>query len=75
MLSVQTIIAFASAALVLAFIPGPDNIFVLTQSAMRGWRVGIAVTLGLCMGLIVHTTAVALGWRSSSSNPNWPLAR
>jgi hypothetical protein len=40
---------------------------------MRGWRVGIAVTL--CMGLIVHTTAVALGWRSSSSNLNWPLAR
>jgi threonine/homoserine/homoserine lactone efflux protein len=57
----ETIIAFISASLVLAFAPGPDNIFVLTQSAIHGWRAGIAVTLGLCAGLIVHTAAVALG--------------
>jgi threonine/homoserine/homoserine lactone efflux protein len=56
-----TIITFVSASLVLAFTPGPDNIFVLTQSALHGWREGIIVTLGLCAGLIVHTAAVALG--------------
>lgn len=61
MLSIETIAAFAGAALLLAFIPGPDFIFVLTQSAMRGWRAGVGVTLGLCTGLIVHTAAVALG--------------
>lgn len=61
MLSTETVIAFVSAALLLAFIPGPDNIFVLTQAAMRGWRIGVAATLGLCSGLIVHTAAVALG--------------
>lgn len=41
--------------------PGPDNIFVLTQSGLYGRRAGILVTLGLCTGLVFHTAAVALG--------------
>lgn len=61
MLSLSTVIMFFSAALLLALAPGPDNIFVLTQAALRGRAAGIFVTLGLCTGLIVHTTAVALG--------------
>ena len=40
---------------------GPDNIFVLTQSALHGRKAGILVTLGLCTGLLVHTAAVSLG--------------
>lgn len=59
--SPETLAAFLSVSLLLAFIPGPDNLFVLTQSAMQGWRVGLSVTLGLCLGLVVHTSAVALG--------------
>ena len=50
---------FASALLSIA--PGPDNIFVLTQSALYGKKSGVLVTLGLCTGLVVHTTAVAFG--------------
>ena len=61
MLSTSTVILFFSAAVLLALAPGPDNIFVLTQAAIRGKAAGIFVTLGLCTGLIVHTTAVALG--------------
>lgn len=53
--------AFAVTALLLAYAPGPDNIFVLTQSALKGPWKGMAVTLGLCTGLVVHTTAVAMG--------------
>ena len=49
------------ASVILALVPGPDNIFVLTQSALYGKASGLWVTLGLCTGLIVHTTAVALG--------------
>lgn len=48
-------------ALVLAIVPGPDNLFVLSQSALRGSAAGIAVTFGLCTGLVIHTTIVALG--------------
>ena len=57
----ETLLTFFIASLVLALAPGPDNLFVLTQSALRGRSAGLAVTLGLCTGLLVHTTAVALG--------------
>lgn len=60
-MSVETILAFLGAALILAFVPGPDNIFVLTNSAIRGRKAGFIIVLGLCTGLLVHTTAVALG--------------
>lgn len=61
MIPFATLAAFFAASVLLAVAPGPDNIFVLTQSATRGRRAGFAITLGLCTGLIVHTTAVALG--------------
>lgn len=57
----QTLLAFFSVSVLLALTPGPDNIFVLLQSAQRGWRAGMAVVLGLCAGLVVHTAAVAMG--------------
>lgn len=60
-LGIEILLAFISASVILCFVPGPDNIFVLTQSAIRGWRVGIITTLGLCSGLVVHTVLVALG--------------
>lgn len=47
--------------MVLALVPGPDNIFVMAQSAIAGRVTGLIITLGLCAGLLVHTTAVALG--------------
>lgn len=61
MFDLSTIALFTSASVLLALAPGPDNIFVLTQSALKGKLVGIVVTIGLCTGLIVHTGAVALG--------------
>lgn len=61
MIPIESIITFVMASVLLGLAPGPDNIFVLTQSAMHGRRVGICVTFGLCSGLIVHTAAVALG--------------
>ncbi|MBT7933688.1 MAG: LysE family translocator, partial [Thiotrichales bacterium] len=60
-LILETIIAFIAASVVLSFVPGPDNIFVMTQSALKGWRVGFYITLGLCTGLIGHTFLVAVG--------------
>lgn len=61
MIPMDTLAAFFAAAVLLALAPGPDNIFVLTQSALRGKAAGLLVTLGLCTGLLVHTTAVAFG--------------
>lgn len=61
MIPVETILIFVTASLALGLSPGPDNIFVLTQSALNGSKAGILVTLGLCTGLLVHTAAVTLG--------------
>jgi threonine/homoserine/homoserine lactone efflux protein len=60
-LSTETIIAFVTASVVLSLVPGPDNIFVMTHSALKGWRIGFYTTLGLCTGLIGHTVLVAIG--------------
>ena len=59
--STDTLLAFFGVSILLGLTPGPDNLFVLLQSAQRGWRAGMAVVVGLCMGLVVHTAAVALG--------------
>ena len=40
---------FFIAALVVGIAPGPDNLFVLTQSATHGARAGFCVILGLCV--------------------------
>lgn len=61
MQSFDTLSVFFSASLLLALIPGPDNLFVLAQAAQRGKVAGIVVTLGLSTGIIFHTLAVALG--------------
>ena len=58
-------LAFAGASFLLAIAPGPDNLFVLTQSAVHGVRAGVIVVLGLCTGLILQTIAAALGDRKS----------
>ena len=52
---------FFSASILLALSPGPDNIFVLTQSAIRGKLAGWVITLGLCTGLVGHTLLVSSG--------------
>ena len=61
MIPFETVVIFFAASVALALAPGPDNIFVLTQSALHGRKAGLLVTIGLCTGLLVHTAAVSLG--------------
>lgn len=61
MFETATLLLFVTSAILLALSPGPDNIFVLTISIARGPLAGLVTTLGLCSGLVVHTSAVALG--------------
>ena len=68
MLTVTTLSIFFLTSLLLALSPGPDNVFVLTQSMTKGWRAGLAVTAGLCTGLLFHTAAVAFGVAASFQN-------
>jgi threonine/homoserine/homoserine lactone efflux protein len=61
LLGIETATTLFLTAVLLAMAPGPDNIFVLTQSALHGRRAGLMATLGFATGLIGHTLAVALG--------------
>ncbi len=61
MLPLDTVFTFVVTSALLSLAPGPDNIFVLTQSALYGRKSGVLITLGLCTGLLLHTSAVALG--------------
>lgn len=61
MLPLDTSLAFFGISVLLGLSPGPDNVFVLMQSVTHGRRAGLLVTVGLCLGLVGHTTAVALG--------------
>lgn len=45
----------------LAVSPGPDNIYVLTQSLVNGKKYGLATMAGLMSGCLVHTTLLAFG--------------
>lgn len=57
----MNLLGFISAAVLLTLMPGPDILFVITQSITRGRKAGIVFASGLCTGLIVHITAVSLG--------------
>ncbi len=61
MIDSNVLIAFFSTSVILALSPGPDNLFVMAQSAQNGRTAGFYVTLGLATGLIGHTVAVAFG--------------
>ena len=58
---IETLFSFSLATAVLAISPGPDNIFVLTQSIVNGKKYGFATVFGLMTGCIIHTTLVAFG--------------
>ena len=58
---IETLTSFVLATSVLAISPGPDNIFVLTQSLVHGKKYGLAIVFGLISGCIVHTTFLAFG--------------
>ncbi len=46
---------------VLSVSPGPDNIYVLTQSITNGKKYGLATVAGLMTGCLIHTTLLAFG--------------
>ncbi len=60
-MQVELILSFLGAAILLTLMPGPDNIFVLTESITKGHRNGIAVSIGLAIGILTHTLAAATG--------------
>lgn len=60
-MEIQQILSFLGMAALLTLLPGPDIIFVLTESLTKGKNNGIAIATGLATGVLVHTLAAATG--------------
>ncbi len=61
MLELTNIYLFIITSFLLCLSPGPDNIYILSQSITKGKKAAIVTTLGLCTGIIIHTMAVTFG--------------
>ncbi|QSS96488.1 LysE family translocator [Psychroflexus sp. ALD_RP9] len=53
--------SFLLASILLTLAPGPDIIFVLSQSIAGGFKRGVIIAAGLVSGIIFHTSLLAFG--------------
>jgi len=61
MFGTQDLAMFIVAGLLLNIAPGPDSLFIMTRSAVQGWRAGSIAALGIGSGTFIHIFAAALG--------------
>jgi threonine/homoserine/homoserine lactone efflux protein len=61
MLDLAQLLPFLAAALALNLTPGADMTYVIARSATQGRAAGIAASLGVSAGSIVHSVLAALG--------------
>lgn len=61
MIGIHDIGLFIAAGLLLNVTPGPDMAYIAARSAAGGFRAGVAATLGITAGCVVHTLAAAAG--------------
>jgi len=64
MITLDQVLAFGLAAMVLIAIPGPSGVFVIGRALAYGRGVALATVLGNSLGLltIVVLVAVSTGW-------------
>ena len=61
MFGIHDLTLFIISGLLLNLMPGPDSLLIMTRSATQGWRAGVAATMGIGAGTMVHVTAAAVG--------------
>ena len=61
MIGIHDLGLFIAAGLLLNVTPGPDMAYIAARSAAGGFRAGVAATLGITAGCVVHTLAAAAG--------------
>lgn len=67
-MEITLLLSFITSSVLLTLMPGPDNIYVLTESAVNGAKNGISISAGLAAGLLIHTTLAATGLSLILSN-------
>lgn len=61
MLTLDQLLAFLAAAILLTLSPGPDNMLVLSLGMAKGRLRGVAFGLGCALGCLSHTLLAAIG--------------
>jgi threonine/homoserine/homoserine lactone efflux protein len=61
MLSIEQILGFLTAALLITLSPGPDNMMVLGIGMSKGRARGMAFGLGCALGCLSHTLLATIG--------------
>lgn len=61
MISLDQLILFSAASLLLIFTPGPDIIYVLTRGVAQGRSAALSAALGFSLGNIGHTLLAVCG--------------
>jgi threonine/homoserine/homoserine lactone efflux protein len=61
MFGIHDLALFIVSGLLLNMIPGPDTLLIVARSASQGWRAGVAASLGIGSGVMVHVAAAAVG--------------
>jgi len=59
--TLDTLLIFTAASLLLNISPGPSNFYVMSRSIAQGWRGGVIAASGLAVGSLVHVAAAAFG--------------
>lgn len=59
--SIETLLIFTAAALLMNISPGPSNFYVMSRSVAQGPRGGAVAAMGLALGSLVHVVAAAFG--------------
>lgn len=62
------ILFFLISSISLTLMPGPDILFVISQSISKNRLTGVLISLGLCSGLLIHTIFLVFGLSSIISN-------
>lgn len=61
MASWETLLAFATVTLVIAYFPGPALLYTAAQTIAHGRKAGLMAMLGIHLGCYVHVIAAAFG--------------
>ncbi len=61
MQSTETLLAFAAATALFAYMPGPALLYTAAQTIARGQRAGFMAASGIHLGCYVHVLAAAFG--------------
>ena len=59
--SISYWLLFLSAAIAINITPGPDMVYILSRTIAQGRKIGIASSLGVCSGAVIHIVAAAFG--------------